>query len=81
MSAENVYIQSPDRATVGQGIAVAAVDSSGVPILWKAVNFPSGGGLTQAQTAALDGMIRALPFVSDPASRYQAFCSAFGIGE
>lgn len=31
-------------ATVGQTVKIAAVDESGVPTAWEAVDFPSGGG-------------------------------------
>lgn len=31
-------------ATVGQTVKISAVDDSGVPTAWEAVDFPSGGG-------------------------------------
>lgn len=37
-------IQAPAVAKVGQTIAVNAVDESGRPVSWRAVDFPSGGG-------------------------------------
>ena len=40
----NGAIQAPAVAKVGQTIAVNAVDESGRPVSWRAVDFPSGGG-------------------------------------
>ncbi len=37
-------IPVPSTATVGQTIRVSAVDESGKPTEWEAVNFPEGGG-------------------------------------
>lgn len=37
-------IPNPDTAAVGQTIRVSAVDGSGKPTAWEAVDFPSGGG-------------------------------------
>ena len=37
-------IPNPDTAAVGQTIRVSAVDSSGKPTAWEAVDFPTGGG-------------------------------------
>lgn len=79
MAAGNEYIKAPKTAQVGQGLVVAAVDESGAPILWKAVNFPNVGGLTQAQAEALDALIQLMTFQSDPSEKYEAFKRAFGI--
>lgn len=38
------YIPAPATATVGQTIKVSAVDESGKPTAWEAVDFPEGGG-------------------------------------
>ena len=37
-------IPNPDTAAVGQTIRVSAVDDSGKPTAWEAVDFPTGGG-------------------------------------
>lgn len=73
------YIKAPKTAQVGQGLVVAAVDKSGTPTLWKAKDFPSGGGMTQAQAEALDALIQLMTFQSDPSEKYEVFKRAFGI--
>lgn len=73
------YIKAPKTARVGQGLAVAAVDENGAPIQWKAVSFSAGGGITQEQAEALDGLIQLMTFQSDPSEQYEAFKQAFGL--
>lgn len=43
-AAEVGAIPVPSTATVGQTIRVSAVDESGKPTEWEAVDFPEGGG-------------------------------------
>jgi hypothetical protein len=43
-SASGDYIPVPATASVGQTIKVSAVDESGKPTAWEAVDFPEGGG-------------------------------------
>lgn len=41
--AELTKIPTVTGATVGQTVKIAAVDNSGIPTAWEAVDFPSGG--------------------------------------
>ncbi len=43
-NASGDYIPVPATAEVGQTIRVSAVDDSGKPTAWEAVDFPEGGG-------------------------------------
>lgn len=62
-----------DLATTEKSSLVAAINE-------VAANTGSGGGLTSAQIAALDGMFKVCAFTKDDVSaEYNAFMAAFGI--
>ena len=44
---KNVAIPAPKVAEVGQTVVVKEVDESGKPIVWEAVDFPSGGSIPE----------------------------------
>ena len=43
-SLENMFIQRPDEAEVGQILVVKAVDENGKPIEWEVIDAPTGSG-------------------------------------
>ena len=43
-SLENMFIQRPDEAEVGQILVVKAVDENGKPIEWETIDAPTGSG-------------------------------------
>lgn len=67
-------------ATPGQIAKITAVDTDGKPTKWEPVDM-AGGGLTDAQIAALDGLFKIASYQQDSSAAYEAFKQAFGIAD
>lgn len=67
-------------ATPGQIAKITAVDTNGKPTKWEPVDM-AGGGLTDAQIAALDGLFKIASYQQDSSAAYEAFKQAFGIAD
>lgn len=67
-------------ATPGQIAKFTAVDTNGKPTKWEPVDM-AGGGLTDAQIAALDGLFKIASYQQDSSAAYEAFKQAFGIAD
>lgn len=67
-------------ATPGQTAKITAVDTDGKPTAWEPVDM-AGGGLTDAQIAALDGLFKIASYQQDSSAAYEAFKQAFGIAD
>lgn len=67
-------------ATPGQIAKITAVDADGKPTKWEPVDM-AGGGLTDAQIAALDGLFKIASYQQDSSAAYEAFKQAFGIAD
>ena len=67
-------------ATPGQIAKITAVDETGKPTKWEPVDM-AGGGLTDAQIAALDGLFKIASYQQDSSAAYEAFKQAFGIAD
>lgn len=67
-------------AQVGQIAKITAVDAQGKPTAWSPVDL-AGGGLTDAQIAALDGLFKIASYQQDSSAAYEAFKQAFGIAD
>lgn len=52
---DNIFIQAPASAEVGQAVVVKAVDENGKPTEWETVVLPSGGGEATEETWELLG--------------------------
>lgn len=67
-------------AQVGQIAKITAVDASGKPTKWEPVDMPEGGGgMSDKQISALDGLFAIAAYTSDPSDAYKAFRLAFGL--
>lgn len=67
-------------AQVGQIAKITAVDENGKPTKWEPADM-AGGGLTDAQIAALDGLFKIASYQQDSSAAYEAFKQAFGIAD
>lgn len=67
-------------AQIGQIAKITAVDTDGKPTKWEPVDM-AGGGLTDAQIAALDGLFKIASYQQDSSAAYEAFKQAFGIAD
>lgn len=67
-------------AQIGQIAKITAVDETGKPTAWEPADM-AGGGLTDAQIAALDGLFKIASYQQDSSAAYEAFKQAFGIAD